>query len=100
MKMPLSRQLLLVSLVTVAVLALAIALTAIRIGSLRQQVALLEGSQQSVTLLLAIKATALSVSRADPILPETREQLAQADQRIEADAGLLLRTLDAAASQQ
>ncbi|WP_269532344.1 methyl-accepting chemotaxis protein [Chitinimonas sp. BJYL2] len=95
MNMSLSRQLLLVSVIAVAVLALAIAITAIRIGSLRQQVVLLEGSQQSVTLLLAIKATALSVSRADPIMPETKPQLEQANQRIESDAGLLLRTLDA-----
>ncbi|MDN3577131.1 methyl-accepting chemotaxis protein [Chitinimonas viridis] len=100
MKWSLSKQLMLVSLVTVAVLAVAIFMTAQRVTSLRAKVQQLEQGQMIVTRLLTIKSTALAVSRADPVMPETKQRLDEANRQIVASTAALLDSMEADAVKQ
>ncbi|QNM97731.1 methyl-accepting chemotaxis protein [Chitinimonas koreensis] len=89
MRLTLSRQLLLLTLFTAGALGLVVLLTAHLLGGVRATFGQYDAGQRSVNLLLDVKATALSVSRADPILAETAGRLAAADRDIQAAAAAL-----------
>lgn len=79
----LAHQLLLLTLATAFALIGAVALTAFQLNSLQDDFSTFERSQRVVARLLEIKATALSVARADPVMGETAKQLAQTDAAIQ-----------------
>jgi methyl-accepting chemotaxis protein len=95
MRLTLARQLSLLTAFTAAALILVVALTSVQLRSLATDFVAFRQGQQSVSLLLDIKATALSVARADPVMPETAAQLAAADKAVRADVTAVLPLLSA-----
>jgi len=77
--MNLQQQLRLTSLITVTALLGVVVLVAFNLHQLRQQFAEYQQRQAISNSLLAVKAEALSMARADPILPDTAEKLAHVD---------------------
>lgn len=100
MRLTLSRQLLLLNLFTTLALGLVLALTGWSLSTLRLDFRHYEAGQRSVNLLLEIKASALSVARADPILAETAAQLASTDQTVRTAAQALQPLLPDAEAKQ
>lgn len=87
--------------VTVAGLLVVIVFIVLSLGQLRQEFDVYQVRQSTDKSLIEIKATALSIARADPIVPETREKLAQTDAHI-LELGQLISRLseDEAANQK
>lgn len=81
--MSIQQKLRLLTLATLACFLLVIALTATKLSELRQQFAAYQSRETLVSSLTEIKAIALTVARADPILPQTREQLNVAEQQVQ-----------------
>jgi methyl-accepting chemotaxis protein len=100
MRLTLSRQLLLLNLFTTLALGLVLALTGWSLSTLRLDFRHYEAGQRSVNLLLEIKASALSVARADPILAETAAQLTSTDQAVRTAAQALQPLLSDAEAKQ
>ncbi|WP_028454178.1 methyl-accepting chemotaxis protein [Chitinilyticum litopenaei] len=98
--MRISRQLKLVTLITVLALGTALLLGGWNLWQLRQNFAEYRNSQQGSRLLLAMKADMLGVSRADPVLPETAGRLAATASRVQQGAGALATLLDAEQARQ
>lgn len=102
--MTLQQQLRLVSMATIAPLIGVAVLVAFNLHQLREQFSSYQHYQTASASLLMIKAEALSMSRADPILPDTTARLAQADRLIQAKLRSLqslgLQNQDAAALKQ
>ena len=80
--MTLQKQLTLMTTVTVAGLLVVIVFVALSLGRLQHQFDDYQSRQILDKSLIEIKASALAISRLDPILPDTREKLAQADTHI------------------
>jgi len=89
MKASLSRQITLQTLFTAVGLAIVIVITVIQLHALSRDFSTYQQGQRSVGLLLEIKATSLSISRADPILPDTAARVAAADHEVAAAAAEL-----------
>ena len=68
--------------VTVAGLLVVIVFIVVSLGQLRQEFDVYQAKQSTDKNLIEIKSTALSIARADPILLETKEKLAQTDAHI------------------
>ncbi|HUW51623.1 MAG TPA: methyl-accepting chemotaxis protein [Sulfuricella sp.] len=99
--MTLQKQLRLMTAVTVAGLLLVIVFVVLNLGRLRHEFDAYQSRQIIDKSLIEIKATALSIARADPILLETKEKLAKTDSEI-LDLGKLILSLsgnEAAAKQ-
>ena len=80
--MTLQKQLILMTTVTVAGLLTVIIFVSLSLGRLQHQFDDYQSRQTLGKSLIEIKASALAISRLDPILPDTREKLAQADTHI------------------
>jgi methyl-accepting chemotaxis protein len=87
--MNLQQQLRLISAITILPLAGVVLLVSVNLHLLRQQFDAYQDRQTVSHSLLTIKAEALSMARADPILPDTADKLAQIDQRIRTSLGYL-----------
>lgn len=97
MRLTLARQMMLLTAFTAFVLGIVVVITAYSLSGLRRDFAHYEAGQTSVNLLLDIKASSLSVARADPILAETGAQLASTDKTIRDAAKAVQPLLDPAA---
>jgi methyl-accepting chemotaxis protein len=75
-------QLRLVSLISTLCLALVLIASGWQLWQLTHEYRAFSGAQQSSYALMQMQSVMLSVSRADPILPDTEEQLAEADHTI------------------
>ncbi|MBV8467587.1 MAG: methyl-accepting chemotaxis protein [Burkholderiales bacterium] len=93
--MTLSRQLWLLTLLTVLAMGSVVGITALQLRNMARDFSAYQHGEQSVSLLLDIKATALSLSRADPIAPETAKQLQNADASVRQAAKSLVPLLSA-----
>lgn len=81
--MTLQKQLSLMTTVTVAGLLLVIVFVVLSLGRLQQKFDVYQSRQIMDKSLIEIKATALSIARADPILLETKEKLAKTDAEVQ-----------------
>jgi len=95
MKVSLSRQITLQTLFTALGLVVVIVITVLQLHALSRDFATYQQGQRSVGLLLEIKATSLSISRADPILPDTAARITAADHDVTTAAAALAPLLDA-----
>lgn len=80
--MTLQKQLTLMTMVTVAGLLAVVIFVALSLGRLQHQFDDYQSRQILDKSLIEIKASALAMSRLDPILPDTREKLTQAEAHI------------------
>ena len=88
--MTLQKQLILMTTITVAGLLAVIVFVALSLGRLQHQFDDYQSRQILGKSLIEIKATALSIARADPILPDSKEKLAQMDAQIQGLGKLVL----------
>lgn len=79
--MSLQTQLRLIAAITVLSLLGVIVFSVVQLGALRNEFAQYQARQTFAGSLAQIKSTALSVSRSDPILPETETKLGAADKQ-------------------
>ncbi|MHB9100523.1 MAG: methyl-accepting chemotaxis protein [Sulfuricella sp.] len=80
--MTIQKQLSLMTTITVAGLLAVVIFVTLSLGRLQHQFDVYQSRQILDKSLIEIKADALAISRLDPILPDTREKLAQADAHI------------------
>lgn len=88
--MTLQKQLNLMTVVTISGLLAVILSVAANLGRLQQEFGVYQSQQSMDKSLIEIKATALSIARADPILLETGQKLVQTDAHIQALGKLVL----------
>ena len=81
--MTLQKQLRLMTLVTVAGLLIVIIFAVVSLNKLRHEFDIYQAGQSRDKSLIEIKATALSMARADPILPDTKIKLGNNDAHIQ-----------------
>lgn len=81
--MTLQNQLRLMTLATLAGLVIVILIVTVSLSQLRREFDTYQSSQVLDKSLIEIKATALSIARADPILPDTKEKLLKTDTHIQ-----------------
>lgn len=99
--MTLQKQLSLMTAVTITGLLVVIVFVVVSLGQLHQEFDVYQSKQGTDKGLIEIKATALSIARSDPILPETKEKLSWADAHIKELGKLVLNlSSDPAASRK
>ena len=81
--MTFSRQLQLIASLTALSLGAVVALSTVNLNALRSEFNGYQTTENVYKGLIEIKATALSVAKDDPILAETSERIARADQRVQ-----------------
>jgi methyl-accepting chemotaxis protein len=81
--MTLQNQLRLMTLATIVGLVIVILVVTVNLSKLQREFDIYQSRQAIDKSLIEIKATALFIARADPILPDTRERLQKTDAHIQ-----------------